>query len=266
MGLLEPSTLRSILEKGGNPESYPNVTDPFEGKRELDDALRSAFDVETNPTNFSNFFSSSRNINDPSRLASGQLSEFISNAEYTLFNKFKVYINGPDLSQFGFSGARIWDMLTTCAETVELPTKSLQAIPYQINSLPVLPLPVLLNYDNVLPITFRVHRDYAQRDIFLKWQELIYPTVKTLNPNLIKESTTLDPNTGLNYYDVYGKNYTISVNSLNNQGQTVMLTKFYGVYPVRVDSMVLDWSNSDYVKQSITFSFYKYHTVTAKEA
>lgn len=267
MGLLDTSFLKELLEKGTNPNLYPEATDTFIAKRELDDALRrSAFDVETNPTNFTNFFSSTRNINDPTRLASGQLSEFISNVEYTMFNKFKVYINGPDLSQFGFSKNRAWEIFTTCAESVDLPEKAFETIPYQLNSLPVLNLPILANYGNSLNITFRVQRDYAQRDIFLKWQELIYPTLKTLNPNYIKESNILEANTGLNYYETYAKKYDITVTCLNNQGQTTMLTKFYGVYPVMVQAMTYDWANSDYVKQNVTFSYYKYHTITAREA
>lgn len=267
MGLLDTSVLRDLLERGQNPNLFPNATDTFIAKKELDDALdRSKIDVETNPLNFNNFFGINRNLNDPNLTASGQLAEFISKAEYNLFNRFKVYINGPDLSQFGFAKTGLWEKLTNCAEVVMMPRKSFSAIPYQLNSLPLLPLPIQLNYDNVLLITFRVNRNYAERNLFMKWQELVYPTIQTLNPNYRRESIALNANSGFNYYDVYAKNFSITVTSLNTQGQSTMLTKFYGVYPLSVEGMEYNWSNSEYVKQNVNFSFYKFHTVAVDEA
>jgi hypothetical protein len=267
MGLLDTSLLRELLEKGTNPNNYAGRVDSFVTRKQLNDSINnSLFDVEINPTNFSNLFGENRDVTDPSRTATGQLSEFISKAEYTLFNRFKVYINGPDLSQFGYPKTGLWEELTNCAEVVSMPRKSFEAIPYQLNSLPVLPLPIMMNYDNVLLITFRVNRNYAQRNLFLKWQELIYPSIQTLNPNVKKDNVALDANSGFNYYDVYAKNFTITVTSLNTQGQTTMLTKFYGVYPLSVEGMEYNWSNSEYVKQNVNFSFYKFHTVAVDKA
>jgi hypothetical protein len=260
MGLFESIALRNLKDKNTNPDNFTNVVDNFVGKRNLDTFSNTGILGETNPTNFNDFFSTNRGEKQ-----TGQLSEFISKAEYTLFNRFKVYVNGPDLSQFGYPRTGLWDELTNCAEAVMMPRKSFNAIPYQINSQPVLPLPVQLSYDNVLLITFRVNRNYAERNVFLKWQELIYPTVKTLNPNVIRETNTLDPNVGFNYYDVYAKNFTITVTSLNTQGQSTMLTKFYGVYPLSVEGMEYNWSNSEYVKQNVNFSFYKFHTVSVSK-
>lgn len=260
MGLFETITLRNLNNKNTNPDNLTGITDTFVGKKNLDGILGSSILGETNPLNFNNYFSENRG-----QTKKNQLTEFISKAEYTLFNRFKVYINGPDLSQFGYPINGLWEELTNCAETVMLPRKSFNAIPYQINSQPVLPLPVQLSYDNVLMLTFRVNRNYAQRNIFLKWQELIYPTVTTSNPNLIKEQILLDPNIGFNYYDAYAKDFTITVTSLNTQGQTTMLTKFYGVYPLSVEGMEYNWSNSEYVKQNVNFSFYKFHTVAVSK-
>lgn len=268
MGLLDTSLLRELLEKGTNPNNYTGRVDSFVTRQQLTDSInQSLFDVELNPTNFNNFFGENRDVTDPSKTATGQLSEFISKAEYNLFNRFRVYINGPDLSQFGYPKTGLWEGLTNCAESVLLPRKALNAIPYQLNSLPLLPLPISLAYgDNTLLVTFRVNRNYAERNVFMKWQDLIYPTIQTLNPNVRKNSVALEANSGLNYYDVYAKNFTISVASLNTQGQTTMLTKFYGVYPLSVEGMEYNWSNSEYVKQNITFSFYKFHTVAVDKA
>jgi len=258
MGLLDRSTIASILQRGGNPELYPNAVDTFEAKRELDSALSSAIDIETNVTNFTNYFGS--------RVTpSGQLNDFIANAEYTMTNKFKVYIYGPDLTQFGFK-SNIWQDFTICAETVQFPGKSFDSVPYRLNAMPIIPLPISLNYENTVSINFRVHRNYAQRDAFLKWQELIYPSTNIKNPNKITNSVILEANSGFNYYDAYAKDFSIVVTSLNTQGQTLMVTKFYGVYPITVHGMTVDWGTADYVKQNITFAFYKMHTITGDEA
>lgn len=267
MALINTADLRQLLESRQNPNLYPDATDTFVAKRELDDALtRSRVDLETNPINFSDFFGSNRNVNDPAKLARGQLTEFISSVEYNLVNKFKVYINGPDLSQFNFPKNGVWESLTTSAERVDFPSKTIQATAYRMSSMPEIDLPFSLDYGRQLGITFRVSRDYAERNLFLKWQELIYPTVKTLNPYSDRNKKPyLEPNSGVNYYDVYAKNFTITVASLNTQGQSTMITKFYGIYPIRVESLILDWASTDYVRQNVMFSFYKFHTVTGSE-
>ena len=266
MPIYDTTSLKQLLESRQNPNLFPNATDTFEAKRELDDALRSKIDLETNPYNFSDFFGSNRPIKDSDNLAKGQLNEFISSVEYNLVNKFKVYINGPDLSQFGFPKNGVWESLTNSAERVEMPRKTIEAVPFRMSSLPVINLPYSIDYGTQLSISFRVNRSYAERNLFLKWHELIYPTTLTLNPNLRKDNMPfIQPNSGVNYYDVYGKNFTITVASLNTQGQSTMITKFYGVYPAAVDSLMLDWASTDYVQQGVSFSFYKFHTITASE-
>jgi hypothetical protein len=266
MGLINTADLKQLLESRQNPNLFPDATDTFVAKKELDDALNSRVDIETNPSNFSDFFGSNRNVNNPENLARGQLSDFISSVEYNLVNKFKVYINGPDLSQFNFPKNGVWQSLTTCAERVDMPGKMLQATSFRMSSLPEIDLPFSLDYGRQLAITFRVSRDYAERNLFLKWQELIYPTVRTLNPYSDRNvKPYIEPNSGVNYYDVYAKNFTITVASLNTQGQSNMITKFYGVYPIRVDGLIMDWAVSDYVRQTVMFSFYKSHTITGSE-
>lgn len=226
---------------------------------------RSLFYEEINQTTVSNFFKKgNRNISDPREIATGRLGSFLSETEYNLTNKFEVYIQGPNLADFGYPGdPYFWASFRYLAEAVELPRKSLNMNNYQLNALPITPIPFQLNYENILTITFRMQRNYAQRDAFLKWQELIAPSLRTPDYNKIKtDNNILEANSGVNYYDVYAKDFEISVATLNTQGQTNMLTKFYGVFPYSVEPLSYDWGSSEYVRQVVNFSFNKFHTVT----
>lgn len=205
-------------------------------------------------------------INDPREVPRANLAGFLASVEYNLTNKFEIYINGPLLGEYDYEpDLRFWDRFRYSAESVELPRKSLNLTNYQLNALNVTPLPYQVSYDNVLQIVFRVSRNYMERDAFLKWQELIYPTTLANNRNYIKEGNArIQPNSGLNYYDVYAEPFDISVASLNNRGQTMMLTKFFGVYPFSVEPITYDWGASEYVRQIVNFSFNKFFTQTHK--
>jgi len=122
-----------------------------------------------------------------------------------------------------------------------LPAQSLFTIDYKINNLPLLKLPYTIDYGNELNLTFRMSKEYLERKFFLQWQEFIF-----------------DINSGVAYYDEYTNTSSIILSQIDSQNRRVFNTQFIGVYPTNIGAIEYSWdADSNYVKQQVTFSFYR---------
>jgi len=133
-------------------------------------------------------------------------------------------------------------------EKAELPGRTIATVD-DIGSGPPLKIPYDVNYNDI-EITIICGNDFAERIYFENWIESI---VKT---------KTDDSNSGLlRYYNDYAKGNVLTLEQINDSGESLITYKLNDIYPVSISSMNLSWEEiNTYQRFSVTLN-YRYYDV-----
>jgi hypothetical protein len=126
--------------------------------------------------------------------------------------------------------------LSLRCETAQLPSRTFATAEQRFGSNPIEKYPYQPQY-NDLELTFLVSDDMSEKVFFDSWLELINPSL-TFN---FKYKNDYAVNMQVNQYDVTN-NLSYSINLID-------------AYPVSVNQLDLDWSNTEYHKLTVVFAY-----------
>jgi len=126
--------------------------------------------------------------------------------------------------------------LSLRCETAQLPSRTFATAEQRFGSNPIEKYPYQPQY-NDLDLTFLVSDDMSEKVFFDSWLELINPSL-TFN---FKYKNDYAVNMQVNQYDV-----------TNNKSYSINLID---AYPISVNQLDLDWSNTDYHKLTVVFAY-----------
>jgi hypothetical protein len=181
-------------------------------------------------------------------MATSKLDQFLANAWETGIaraNRFEVFITPPSGGGFsGLNAAELLRHLSITCEAVEIPSQTIATAELKINGLTVIPMPYSFSYTNQINLTFKLSEDYRERNALLAWQDLVFGNGR-----------------GFGYYNEYVG--TITVRALNIANETIQEFIFRNCFPITVQDLSYNWgSSNEYLRQSVTFSFYTMETQT----
>ena len=126
--------------------------------------------------------------------------------------------------------------LSLRCETAQLPSRTFATAEQRFGSNPIEKYPYQPQY-NDLDLTFLVSDDMSEKVFFDSWLELINPSL-TFN---FKYKNDYAVNMQVNQYDV-----------TNNKSYSINLID---AYPISVNQLDLDWSNTEYHKLTVVFAY-----------
>ena len=121
-------------------------------------------------------------------------------------------------------------------ETAQLPSRTFATMDQKFGSNPIEKYPYQPQYNDV-ELTFVVSDDMSEKIFFDSWLEYINPSY-TFN---FKYKSDYATTVTINQYDV-ASNKTYSINLID-------------AYPIAVNQLDLDWSNTDYHKLTVVFAY-----------
>jgi hypothetical protein len=136
--------------------------------------------------------------------------------------------------------------MSLSCESVTLPGRSLSTNPFKTIGIGI-EVPYERLYSGDIEMTFLFGRDMQERKIFEKWMD------KIINPN----------NNRFSYYNSYIAD--IDIIMFDESDEPIYKARIEEAYPKEIGAVALSNESSDLARQSITFSFKKYHPIDVSE-